>query len=49
MDKKALEAGMFINNSAIGRLIFGSYPKGLMYGLQMLDSWLYMTKSRLSI
>ncbi|MDE7205845.1 MAG: insulinase family protein, partial [Lachnospiraceae bacterium] len=20
---------------------FGSYPKGLMYGLQMLDSWLY--------
>ena len=20
---------------------FGSYPKGLVYGLQMLDSWLY--------
>ncbi|MFQ9032430.1 MAG: hypothetical protein ACLR7F_11170 [Waltera sp.] len=20
---------------------FGSYPKGLMYGLQVLDSWLY--------
>lgn len=23
---------------------FGSYPKGLMYGLQMLDSWLYDDK-----
>lgn len=28
-------------NSGTGRQIFGSYPKGLIYGLQMFDSWLY--------
>ncbi|MBQ7677109.1 MAG: insulinase family protein [Lachnospiraceae bacterium] len=41
LDKNALYAAI---NSAQFRLReadFGSYPKGLMYGLQTLDSWLY--------
>ena len=28
---------------------FGAYPKGLMYGLQCLDSWIYDEKNRLCI
>ncbi|MBQ3789582.1 MAG: insulinase family protein [Lachnospiraceae bacterium] len=40
-DKKALLAA--INNSEFKyrEADFGRYPKGLLYGLQMLDSWLY--------
>ena len=36
-------------NSDTEKLIFGNYPKGLMYGLQVMDSWLYDETSRLSI
>ena len=41
MDKKALEAGINYHEFRYREADFGNYPKGLMYGLQMLDSWLY--------
>ncbi len=44
MDKKALEAGINYHEFRYREADFGSYPKGLMYGLQILDSWLYDDK-----
>lgn len=41
IDKKALEAGINYHEFRYREADFGNYPKGLMYGLQMLDSWLY--------
>ena len=41
MDKKALEAGINYHEFRYREADFGGYPKGLMYGLQMMDSWLY--------
>lgn len=41
IDKKALYAGLNHFEFKHREADFGSYPKGLMYGLQMLDSWLY--------
>lgn len=41
MDKKALAAGLNYNEFRYREADFGNYPKGLMYGLQMFDSWLY--------
>ena len=41
MDQKALEAGINYHEFRYREADFGNYPKGLMYGLQMLDSWLY--------
>lgn len=41
IDKKALEAGLNYHEFRYREADFGNYPKGLMYGLQMLDSWLY--------
>jgi len=41
MDKKALEAGINYHEFRYREADFGNYPKGLMYGLQMFDSWLY--------
>lgn len=40
-DKKALLAGLNYFEFKYREADFGSYPKGLMYGLQILDSWLY--------
>lgn len=40
-DKKALAAGINYYEFKYREADFGSYPKGLMYGLQILDSWLY--------
>ena len=40
-DKKALLAGINFYEFKYREADFGSYPKGLMYGLQALDSWLY--------
>uniref|UniRef100_UPI00405719ED insulinase family protein n=1 Tax=Acetatifactor sp. TaxID=1872090 RepID=UPI00405719ED len=40
-DEKALLAGLNSYEFKYREADFGSYPKGLMYGLQMLDSWLY--------
>ncbi len=45
MDKKALLAGLNYFEFKYREADFGSYPKGLMYGLQMLDSWLYDEKA----
>ncbi len=41
LDKKALEAGLNYYEFRYREADFGNYPKGLMYGLQMFDSWLY--------
>ncbi len=40
-DPKALQAGINFYEFRYREADFGSYPKGLMYGLQMFDSWLY--------
>lgn len=41
IDRKALEAGINYFEFRFREADFGNYPKGLMYGLQMFDSWLY--------
>lgn len=41
IDKKALRAGLNVFEFKYREADFGPYPKGLMYGLQSLDSWLY--------
>ena len=41
IDAKALEAGIHYHEFRYREADFGNYPKGLMYGLQMFDSWLY--------
>jgi len=41
IDRKALEAGINYHEFRYREADYGSYPKGLMYGLQMMDSWLY--------
>lgn len=41
LDQKALLAGLNYYEFKYREADFGSYPKGLMYGLQMFDSWLY--------
>ena len=41
IDQKALEEGINYHEFRFREADFGSYPKGLMYGLEMLDSWLY--------
>lgn len=40
-DRKALLAGINYYEFKYREADFGSYPKGLMYGIQILDSWLY--------
>lgn len=44
MDKDALKAAINYYEFKYKEADFGSYPKGLMYGLQALDSWLYDEK-----
>lgn len=41
ISKKALLAGINSAEFKYREADFGSYPKGLIYGLQCLDSWLY--------
>ena len=41
IDKKALLAGLNYYEFRYREADFGSYPKGLIYGLQMLETWLY--------
>ena len=41
IDKKALEAGINYHEFQYREADFGRFPKGLMYGLQIMDSWLY--------
>jgi len=41
LDKRALLAGINYYEFRYREADFGSWPKGLMYGLQMFDSWLY--------
>ncbi len=40
-DKKSLMAAILKKEFQYREADFGQYPKGLMYGLQALDSWLY--------
>lgn len=41
IDKKLIEAAININEFQLREADHGGYPKGLMYGIQMMDSWLY--------
>ncbi|MDO4292727.1 MAG: insulinase family protein [Eubacteriales bacterium] len=41
LDKKRLLAGLNYYEFRYREADFGIYPAGLMYGLQMMDSWLY--------
>lgn len=41
LDEKALLAAVNYFEFKYREADFGSHPKGLMYGIQMLDSWLY--------
>ncbi len=41
LDKKSIRAGLNYYEFKYKEADFGSYPKGLMYGLQMLETWLY--------
>lgn len=41
IDAKALEAGIHYHEFRYREADFGNYPTGLMYGLQIFDSWLY--------
>lgn len=41
LNKKALSAGINSAEFKYRESDFGTYPKGLIYGLQMLESWLY--------
>lgn len=41
LDRKALLAGLNYYEFRYREADFGSYPAGLMYGLQVMDSWLY--------
>ena len=41
MDRKSLEAGINYHEFRFREADFGNFPKGLMYGLQIMDSWLY--------
>ena len=41
LDRKSLSASLNNSEFKYREADFGSYPKGLMYGLQMLETWLY--------
>lgn len=41
IDKKAVTAGINYYEFRFREADFSSYPKGLMYGLDILSSWLY--------
>lgn len=41
LDKKSLQAALSLFEFKYREADFGSYPRGLMLGLQALDSWLY--------
>ena len=41
IDKKALLAGINSSEFRFREADYGSYPKGLMYGIDIMDSWLY--------
>ena len=41
IDRKALEAGLHYYEFRYREADYGHYPKGLMYGLTMLNTWLY--------
>ena len=48
INKKALRAGINYHEFRFREADFGNYPRGLMYGLQMFDSWLYDSENHLS-
>ena len=44
VEKKALRAALNYDEFKYREADYGSYPKGLMYGLQMFETWLYDDK-----
>lgn len=41
IDEKALRAGINYMEFRFREADYGSFPKGLMYGIELMDSWLY--------
>ena len=41
IDKKAIAAGINFLEFRFREADFSSFPKGLMYGIDVFDSWLY--------
>ena len=41
VDEESIRAGINVFEFQFREADFGAYPKGLMYGLQMFDTWLY--------
>lgn len=41
LDKRSVSAGININEFALIEADYGTYPTGLMLGLEMFDTWLY--------
>ena len=41
LDRKAIKASLASSEFSFREADYGRYPKGLMYGLSVLDSWLY--------
>ena len=41
LSKRMVKAGINYYEFKYREADFGNYPKGLMYGLQVMDSWLY--------
>ena len=41
LDQKSLMAGINSSEFRFREADFGSFPKGLMYGIDMMDTWLY--------
>lgn len=41
LDQRSIDAAININEFSLIEADYGTYPKGLMLGLEMFDSWLY--------
>lgn len=41
IDKKLIEASINVKEFSLREADFGGHPKGLIYGMQCMDSWLY--------
>ena len=41
LDEKALRRELITWNFVFREADYGTFPKGLMYGINLLDSWLY--------
>lgn len=49
IDKKLIQAAINIYEFQLREADHGSYPKGLIYGIQIMDSWLYGSNPRIHL